>query len=639
MKKILYYIKTMFLLIITVLLHACSDYLDIVPDKTQELELLFDRQQQAYKALATCYSYLPKNDDLYATQILTTDELTTPIRQVTNGIEIMRGKQNVNNPLLGLWTGYSGGAYQNSLFRAINDCNIFIENIHLVPDMTDDEKEEWKAEVIFLKAYYHFLLVRSYGPVPIMDENIPISAPIDEIRVKRNTVDESFEYIVNTINQSIEVLPERNSNNLYLGRIDKVIAEAIKSRVLLYAASPLFNGNAEYYQNFVDKEGVSLFNTTYDEDKWVQARDAAKNALDLALHNNLTLFKYTGDVLVEDQRDMQSTMLQGLYNYRYMFTQKWNAELIWGNSNPVTSYYQVQAASLMKSPTSSSNEAAWQWLSPTLRMAELYYTKNGLPIDEDLSFDFDHRYDLTTVTSSNRLEAQTNQQTAILHLNREPRFYASVGFDRGFNRSWGTRYPLRMRKNEKPGGRQGNSNDYLISGYLLKKYSHISSEGSTYDNLIKYPWPIIRLAELYLNYAEALNEAEGPSQEVYDALNAVRSRVNLPDIENVWSNAELAKDVNKHLTQEGLREIIFQERLIELAFEGHRYHDIRRRKLGEKYFATPVMGWSVDETDIQNFYTLTRVGERSFITPRDYFQPIQLDEMTKNTNLVQNPGW
>lgn len=150
---------------------------------------------------------------------------------------------------------------------------------------------------------------------------------------------------------------------------------------------------------------------------------------------------------------------------------------------------------------------------------------------------------------------------------------------------------------------------------------------------------MIRLAELYLNYAEAYNEVNGPSQEVYEALNAVRGRVGLPAIEAVWSNATLAKHVNKHLNQDGLRKIIFQERLIELAFEGHRYHDIRRRKLAGQYFTTAMQGWSVDEADATNFYTITNVGERSFITPRDYLQPIKLDEITKNPNLVQNPGW
>lgn len=633
------YLRVIIISLVVLMVAACQDYLDIVPDKTQELELLFDRQEQAFKALATCYSYLPNNDDLYGTHVLMTDELTTPIRQVTNGIEIMRGKQNVNNPLLGLWSGYNGGEYQHSLFRAINDCNIFIDNIHQVPDMTENEKDIWKAEVTFLKAYFHFLLVQSYGPIPIVEQNLPISAPIEQIRVSRNTVDECFDYIVTKIDEAMEVLPDRIISNLYLGRVDKTIAAAIKSRVLLYAASPLFNGNAEFYQNFTNNDGQPLFNTGYDPEKWIKAKEAAEEAINIALNNGVDMFMYNGDVLVVDQRDMQSPLVQSLYHYRYMFTQKWNKELIWGNSNPVTSWYQIQAASLMKSPVSSSNEAAWQWLSPTLRMAENYYTKNGLPIDQDLTYDYDGRFDLVTVPAANRLEAQTNQQTVGLHLNREPRFYASIGFDRGFNRAWGEKFPLRMRKNEKPGGRQGNSNDYLVTGYLLKKYVDISSEGNSYDKLIKYPWPLIRMAELYLNYAEASNEVNGPSQEVFDALNKVRARVNLPAIETVWSNPALAKTVNKHLDKAGLREIIFQERSIELAFEGHRYQDIRRNKLADKFFASPVEGWKVDEVEAVNFYTLTNVGERSFITPRDYLQPIAIDEITKNPNLVQNPGW
>lgn len=632
-------IKRVLIISVVVLMGSCKDYLDIVPDKTQELELLFDRQEQAYKALVTCYSYLPKNDDLYGTHVLATDELTTPIRQVTNGIEIMRGKQNANDPLLGFWSGFNGGEYQGSLFRAINDCNIFIDNIHLVPDMMDEEKEIWKAEAVFLKAYYHFLLVRDYGSIPIMDKNLPISAPIEDIRVYRNTVDECFSYIVNTIDKAVTNLPERISNNLYLGRIDKTIALAIKSRVLLYAASPLFNGNSEFYGNFKNPDGTQLFNLTSDNEKWKKAVDAAEAALSNALENGLVLYKYNDAVPDYDSYEFQYADIRNLYNYRYMFSDKWNKEVIWGNSKPITSWYKLQASALVKNPAASSNEAAWQWLSPTLRMAEMYYTRNGLPIDEDLEFDFDNRFDVVTIPSRNQLEAQVGQQTASLHLNREPRFYASIGFDRGYSRSHGSKLRLRNRKNEVPGGRQGSSNDYLISGYLLKKLSHPSSQGDSYDNLINYPWPIIRLAELYLNYAEAYNEYYGPAQEVYDALNAVRERVGLPNVEVIWADPTKAKTVNKHTEKEGLREIIQQERMIELAFEGHRYNDIRRWKLGAKYFNSPVRGWSVDELELEKFYTLTNVGERVFITPRDYLQPIKLEELTKNPNLVQNPGW
>ena len=173
-------------ILLVLVLSSCSDYLDIVPDKTQELELLFQRKDAAYKALATCYQYLPQQDGVYSTHSFASDELTTPIPQETPGVELMRGKQSTSNPLLGYWSGYyAHGRSQESLWRGIRDCNTFIDNIDLVQDMSEDEKAEWKAEVTFLKAYYHFLLLSQYGPIPIVDENLAISADVEEVRVKR----------------------------------------------------------------------------------------------------------------------------------------------------------------------------------------------------------------------------------------------------------------------------------------------------------------------------------------------------------------------------------------------------------------------------------------------------------------------
>ena len=125
---------------------------------------------------------------------------------------------------------------------------------------------------------------------------------------------------------------------------------------------------------------------------------------------------------------------------------------------------------------------------------------------------------------------------------------------------------------------------------------------------------------------------------VYDDLNAVRYRAGIPNIEEVWSDASLTSDPGRHTSQVGLREIIRHERLIELSFEGHRYNDIRRWKLGQEYFSTPVRGWSVDEETETNFYNIIDVGLRSFNSPRDYLHPIKFNELTINPNLIQNPG-
>ena len=121
-----------------------------------------------------------------------------------------------------------------------------------------------------------------------------------------------------------------------------------------------------------------------------------------------------------------------MYDLKYSIVDKWNSELIWGNSNPVrdNDWWQLQAACMMKDPNATSVEAAWQWIAPTLRVAEMFYTENGLPIDEDLSYDFSNRYSTTSVSGAQNLQAQYGGITAKLNLDREPRFYSSLGFDR-----------------------------------------------------------------------------------------------------------------------------------------------------------------------------------------------------------------
>lgn len=620
---------------------SCEDYLDIVPDGTQELSLLFNRKETAYNALANCYSYLPQNDGTYASYVLLSDEVAVPIPKEPNSIKLMKGQQSVSEPLMGYWSGFSAvGRGQGSLWEGIRSCNTLAENIDLVVDMTQEEKNQWKAEVKFLKAYFHFLLVSNYGPIPIVDTNLSISASDTEVRLDRKTVDECFSYIVETIDAAIIDLPEKVLGNNDVGRIDKVIAKAIKSKVLLYGASPLFNGNTSLYSNFVNVEGEHFFNQNYEDLKWESAVQASKDALDAAITQGAAMYYFADTAPLFDSSNFQFKLVRDQYNNRFAITDPWNSELLWGNSSPVTNgqYWQIQSPAMMKDPSSSSVEASWQWLSPSLRMAETYYTKNGLPISEDLSFEYAERYNTTTIAFNQRFYAQFANRTAKLNLNREARFYSALGFDRGINRTWGSLWKLKMRKGETH-GRVANTGDYLVTGYALKKLVHQDSEGDTYNKAITYPWPMVRLSELYLNYAEALNEFSGPSQEVYDALNKIRERAGIPSVEEAWSNATYAATLNKHTTQDGLREIIQQERMIELAFEGHRYYDIRRWKLAEKYFTTPIQGWSVDEDSETNYYQIMDVSQRSFNTPRDYLQPISFTELSRNPNLIQNPGW
>ena len=147
--------KKKLIIILIAGLFSCDNYLDIVPDQTQQIDLLFERKEVAYSALATCYAYLPKNDGVYTSFMTMSDEVTTPIAKETDGVRIMKGQQSASNPKFGLWSGWQD---QGSLWEGIRHCNILIENIYNVVDMTEQEMDSWAAESKFLKAYYHFLL-------------------------------------------------------------------------------------------------------------------------------------------------------------------------------------------------------------------------------------------------------------------------------------------------------------------------------------------------------------------------------------------------------------------------------------------------------------------------------------------------
>src|SRR5690606_37003397 len=189
--------KKYILLIWVAGLSSCN-YLDVVPDNIATVDHAFQMRSQAEKYLFTCYSYLPNHGN-WANDpaILTGDEiwLYYPYRNAPSHSrapevwEVARGNQNILDPYVDYWDGGNGG---KPLFGAIRDCNTFLENINSVPDMDENERLRWISEVKFLKAYYHWFLLRMYGPIPIIDENLPISSSPEEVQVHRQPVDSVF---------------------------------------------------------------------------------------------------------------------------------------------------------------------------------------------------------------------------------------------------------------------------------------------------------------------------------------------------------------------------------------------------------------------------------------------------------------
>jgi hypothetical protein len=157
--------------------------------------------------------------------------------------------------------------------------------------------------------------------------------------------------------------------------------------------------------------------------------------------------------------------------------------------------------------------------------------------------------------------------------------------------------------------------------------------------ITRYAWPIIRYNEMMLSYAECLNEVYGEQRqgEILALLDTIRARSGVPTVEESWANA---KHANKYLTKEGMREIIKQERTVELAFEGYRNDDVRRWLEGSKYFNTNIWQWNSDATTAAEYYQRVQDPELLHVfTTRNYLWPIPTDEMVKNPNLVQNPGY
>lgn len=233
--------------------------------------------------------------------------------------------------------------------------------------------------------------------------------------------------------------------------------------------------------------------------------------------------------------------------------------------------------------------------------------------------------------------------TINLHFKREPRFYGSISFDGGIFYGNGRLFNEKdFLHTELIWGGAGMSNiaRYSSTGYLVKKLINIQTlveDGSGNLTRFKYAFPIIRLADLYLMYAEALNEIKSsPDTDVYEYINYVRERSGLEGVIESWQ--QYSSDPNKPTTKEGMREIIQRERLIELAFEGSRFWDLRRWKLAEKYMNQPIIGLNSFGETPSEFYKARTIYELTF-KKKDYLWPIKQSELVRNHNLLQNPGW
>lgn len=649
---------------------SCSDFLDVVPDNIPTIEQIFNTRQGAYQMLHTCYDYVPRPANICQNPaLLCGDENWNPTFIDPNFFfyrnksteYIAKGRQDKITPLLNYWDGgdykYLGqkygdveeASYIKSLWAGIRNCNIMIDNVNKVPDMKLDEKAQWRAEAMVLKAYYHYYLLQMYGPLPYMTENLSVALPPEMVQKEREKVDDVVAKIVGDLDAAINsggLPPTVVGRQNDLGRINLPVAKAIKAKVLVLAASPIFNGNTKF-ANFRNSAGESFINTEYSKDKWEDAANACKDAIESAHNAGMDFYKF-------DQKanglNVSSITEQELRLRGQITDNSNNIELVWGIGRQDVQRLIYYASTPLNESQISARPLGFNNLhGATMNVTDQFYTRNGVPINEDNTYQYTDRYKLTEVPAADKFyfTDQVGAMVPIYNTGREPRFYAYLGFDQG--RYFCQQEPndtksavIRSKSQDFAGARQMM---YCVTGYTCKKLIPWKRQFivDVIDNVgdVNYFFPIIRVSDLYLMCAEALNELkEEPDDEVYQYIQPVRTKAGLDkgtlNLVNTWSqfSTNPAKPTNKI----GMRDIIRQERMIELAFEGQRYWDIRRWMLAEEYFNRPIRGWNANGSGDLDYYNVTTIYPMRF-SAKDYFWPLRQASLDSNHKLVQSPGW
>lgn len=617
--------KRIYILILLAFCISSCNYLDVVPTSKATEEDIFKTAAQAKNFRFNMMTFMPNLiGHRWCPDPLGGDDFTCCARSTAyyfTGKSIYYNMENPSMTYFGYWAPCArAGGVNYDIFRGIRYAYYFLEHIGDIPDATEENKRHYEGDAWFTIAYYHETLLEYYGPTILIKRYIPFDSDLgEEVTPSRASYDECVNFICSCYDKAIQMLPATLPEAEW-GLPTAAAAAAYKARVLMWAASPLVNGNKDY-ADFKNKDGKQLISQEYDKEKWARAMQASKDAIDIAEKNGYRLYTTRKD-------DSLTPFEQASEDYRCTFTEKdWNGEEYLFAKGDDDGMWNLNMYSHPRA--AMGNQRAWRaTMVPTMEAVEMYYTKNGLPLDVDpLTKDLD----LYSVAPGD--------STALLHRNREPRFYGTIGFDRGKFCSESKVFTLYCRAHELHGYISPTTEYQTCTGYFCQKWCRKSDyydvERDECITVIN-AYPYIRLAELYLNYAEADFEYSGKlSAYGLECLNKVRTRAGLPNFEDSWTI------VGGMPTGDYMRKILHQERSIEFLFEGRRYHDIRRWKEAEQIFSTQMVAWNVTGSTMEDFYKLTPVEvetERCFYK-KNYFLAIPQQEINKNPNLVQNPGY
>lgn len=618
-------------------LSGCSDFLDQIPEEKLSEDNLFKSKDDVVKVLTQVYSYYKNPIWFQDNPGLAADEADYNWSDYAANKKDM-GQYSPSSSIYNHW---------NSYYNMIRTSQYFLNGIDLCTDekLTENERTWWKGEAKFLQAYYYFLLITEYGPVPIID-HIYEGKELDAVLatgLPRSSFDECVNYIDGLLVEAIDQLdlfytvssPERAA------RASKCAAWFLRSRLWLYAASPLYNGmqsaEGKSYMQLMPKgpNGESLINSDFDADKWKKAMDYSKEAIAIAQSASRGLYK------------------PGFSGVENGYTAYWKTMNYTRGGDPSVEnifYKQNYSTSDIRQHGLPSTWGGWTGLCPTQNHVDEYFVANGLLPEDDVEYQ-----------KASGFETYDKDGKTIKlykkYKNRDPRFYVNILFPGQYSyavlgneqESYDTRWAYNTTQewtdyvwyrpfNDGPDGYQSKSGrDFTSTGYLLIKFT-----GKTDNKTAKgdYAVSVFRYAELLLNYTEAAFEyyaAAGidplSKEDVFTYWDEIRARVQLPDVRTAYKKAGISLTIPK------LRQLIRREREIELAFEGHRYFDNRRwldaeREGGEMY------GLDVYKNEADPaFWNEKYMFEYRYWDDKMYFIPIPQEEIDKNPLLTQNALW
>ncbi|WEK35083.1 MAG: RagB/SusD family nutrient uptake outer membrane protein [Candidatus Pseudobacter hemicellulosilyticus] len=532
-------------------LFSCTKY-EEYPVERITGDFIFDSLDKqgvyATRFVNDLYSYLPTGFNRISNSILDAATDDAIASEYGNQIErLSKSQLNADNNPDGRWA---------TCYTAIRKANQFLANIDIVPQDAQT-KTYWKGEVRFIRAMNYFELLKRYGGVPLLAERYYSLA--DKIDVSRNSFAEVADYIVSECDAILPLLRTDPVTATELGRVTRAGALSLKSRTLLYAASPLNN-------------------PANDPARWQLASDAAKAVMDLN--------KYS--------------LAPSFVNH---FTNRSSVEFILGYQTPVNTDLERQNAPVgYVTPNVSQG-----YISPTQDLVDAFPMANGKPIRD----------------------AGSGYNAANPYNSRDPRLAGTVFYN-------GMQWLNRAVENFQ-GGLDNPASSVRVArqtrtGYYMRKFLGSFASSAEYSNQ-SHVFPIFRYTETLLNYAEAQNELNVQTT-AYTQLKALRARA------GITAGTDGLYGLKANMTQEEMRAAIHLERRLELAFEEHRYWDLRRWKTAEQVLNKDLTGMMiVKNSDNTLSYSTHTVDYVSFL-PKQYLYPIPINEVTGSQGkIAQNSGW